>query len=303
MSIFNIFSKGSKPDFSSVLRTAKDEYWDLLRCQAESCATNMDIDRERYKALIDMGFDSSVDAVKLKDKIDKYEKIELTKEEASEALSFVSGLYNTNRSVKHGLYPGLITYDDFDRILKLFNLSSFPIKYYCGKVATALSRSVIEIIVFIMIHKDRGIINKIKGSNGFPVFIKDVNYNPIGLYRDRNRNWQKLAYKYIERHHRILMAHKESSECNLSWDAFDFDMYQMSEYVGLSIPDFALSFSMTGMRLKEGDVLIACHKRFMDLSDSRKTIDEVPKRGFLFQYTPYGVLVWLSFDKGALEEV
>lgn len=310
MNIFSIFRRKRKEeqDFSSVLNAARSEYWASNQRQFDINVSNLPDYKERYEVLKRLGLDSAADTVELKRMITKTEELKRLKQRAGKTNAFTCDIdrriKGINRYVKIGSDNRLITYDDFNRITNQFGLSAFPICFYCGEIVTAIRCSLQEINSTISACNSQNLLNRIKEDDNRPVFVRGIKFcSDIFTHHFISKSEKKLICEYIDRHHRILIPRQSYSTIEDQWISRDLDLNHMLEETGVKLSVVNRNFYITGMGLTFWDIFIACSSEFMNLSDSDKIVQNIPERGFLFQYTPYGVLVWFSFDNDSLKEV
>lgn len=319
MNIFSIFRRKRKEeqdfssvkgeqDFSSVLNAARSEYWASNQRQLETYIPDLFNYKERYEFLVEKGLGCTTQAVTLKRTIDEIEESKRLSQKAGEINLFTRDIERYIRSANQyatidiGGY--LITYDDFDRVTDLFDLSAFPIRFYCGEATTVIKGSLCEIAAVLATYKKQELFNRIKEDGNCPVFVREIkSCNDIFTHCLISKSEKDRICKYIDRHHRILVPRRSFSAIKDLWISRDFNLDQMVKETGVKLSVVNRGFYITGTGLTSKDILIACSSKFMNLSDSDEVIQDVPRQGFLFQYTPYGVLVWFSFDKNSLREV
>lgn len=310
MNIFSIFCRERKgeQDFSTVLSAARSEYWASNQRQLETYIPDLFNYKARYEFLVEKGLGCTTQAVTLERTIAEIEELKRLKQKAGEINLFTRDIERHIRSVNQcvtiDLGGYLITYDDFDRITDLFDLSAFPIRFYCGEATTVIKGSLCEIVDVLATYKKQELFNRIKEDGNCPVFVRGIKFrNDVFTHHLISESEKDRICKYIDRHHRILVPRKSFSVIEDLWISRDFNFDQMSKETDVKLSVINRGFYITGMELTSKDILIACSSKFMNLSDSKEVIQDVPRQGFLLQYTPYGVLVWFSFDKNSLREV
>lgn len=308
MNIFNIFRRKREKDFGSVLSAARSKYRTLNQYQVETLVPNLFNYKARYEFLVERGLGCTVQAITLKRTITEIEESKQLKQEADRIDLFISDIerhirsFNLYATIDFGGY--LITYDDFDRITDLFDLSAFPIRFYCGEATTVIKGSLAEIVGILSTYKKQKLFNRIKEDDNRPVFVKEIRFcNDVSARHPISRYEKKRICEYVNRHHRILIPRQSYSTMEDQWASRDLNLNHMLEETGIELSVVNRNFYITGMGLTYEDVLIACSSEFMNLSGSDKVVQDIPERGFLFQYTPYGVLIWMSFDNDQLKEV
>lgn len=279
--MFSLFKNNTdikkKENMTSLLMLAMSDYLARVQQPAESIK-DIELIRVQYNRLCAIGLESSANAIELKKRIDRVEKIKEDVRIANELIAFVKNVHSdiSDKSI-------LVSNEQFDNICKKYSLSLAPLSHYSGVVPEKNIQDIENVKRKIYRFYNREYLNRTK--NGYVLYVDEV----VG-----NDNEEIEALKqYVYSHDRILIVRNE----NVNGDG----SHRQSDIIDENLKvKFDYLSGVKGQIIKSDDMLIACPGKYIKgkIKVTNKPVDPI-----VFQFTPFGILVHTVWGEEAEDAV
>lgn len=266
-----------KENMTSLLMLAMSDYLARVQQPIESIEDTKLI-HVQYRRLCAIGLESSANAIELKKRIDRVEKIKEDARIANELITFVKNVHSdiSNKSI-------LVSNEQFNNIRKKYSLSLAPLSHYSGVVPERNIQDIENAKKKIYCFYNREYLNHTK--NGYVLYAEEV----VG-----NDNDEIEALKqYVYSHDRILIVRNKNVNSDGS--------HRQSDIIDENLKvKFDFLSGVKGQIIKPDDMLIACPGEYIKgkIKVTKKSVDPI-----VFQFTPFGILVHTVWGEEAEDAV
>lgn len=294
--MFNIFKKKAKTNalqdvfvvekqeapvvenIASLLVIAMTEYLKDAEQKSRVAVPVITDIRKQYDRLLSLGMGTTQNAISLKQHIDEADRIENDLRKAHELIGFVKAVHSelSEKSV-------LVSNGQFEDICKRYRLQIASLSNYCGVIPEKNIQDVEKVKENIERFSIAKLLNK--AEHGYMLFVNKANLH--------SNDFEVLS-SYLKQHNYIITVGRDTTNSDSCWWGEDITD------INLHLIHGALS-KLYGKIMTSSDMFIACPKEY--ISNPEIKISKRPVDSMIFQYTPYGVLVYTIWGKEAEDAV
>ena len=233
-----------------------------------------------YKKLVSLGLGNTQNAVALKQQIDSFTSLEKDKATAQCLIQFVKEVKS-----HFGEGPILISQSQFKDLCNKYKLTIGPLSDYNGVIPVKNIEDLKEITRKIPSFFYKSDLNHLMGLDGHLLFVKRVEsrYEDEGTIR-----------KFLNDHNNVVAVNCDNPNFDGAWWASDIpELKKMVKWDTLN--------EFFGEIMNHQAMFIACPKKY--LNNPEVKISAKPVDPLVFQYCPYGVLIYTVWGEEAEDVV